>query len=140
MRTAADVIHHARQCRETPFVHQGRQPGVGLDCAGLIVHAYRAAGLPATDETRYGRQPHPGQMRAALERRLVRAAGPWQPADILWFRIQADPQHLALWTGDGILHAYLSAGRVVETSLDARWQNRLVARYRHPGLIDGADR
>lgn len=133
--SAAEVIRHARECLGTPFHHQGRQSGVGVDCAGLIIHAFSEAGYRVTDDNRYSRSPQPGRMREVMERVCVPAEG-WQPADILYFRIVNDPQHLALWTGNSIVHAYLTAGKVVEQGLDATWQRRLVARYRHPGLID----
>lgn len=130
------VIAAARECLETPFHHQGRQPGVGIDCAGLLIHAYRQAGLRVTDEAAYGRSPDPGRMRQALLR-VVRPAGDgWQRADVLYFRIDRQPQHLAIYTGRGIVHAYITAGKVVETGLDARWMKRLSARYRHRDLID----
>ena len=35
--TSADIIAIARACLGTPFRHQGRIPGVALDCAGLVV-------------------------------------------------------------------------------------------------------
>lgn len=137
MDRAAAVIEAARACRETPFHHQGRQPGVGLDCAGLMVHAFSAAGLRTTDRKRYGREPDPAAMRAALEEVLVLVpvTDAWQPADVLWMRFLDDPQHLALWTGATIVHAYLRVGRVVEHRLDGIWQARIVARYRHRGLV-----
>ena len=40
------MIAAARACIGTPFHHQGRRPGAGLDCIGLIVIALRAAGFP----------------------------------------------------------------------------------------------
>lgn len=130
------IIAAARECLETPFHHQGRRPGVGIDCAGLVIHAYRAAGLRVTDERRYGRSPNPGQMRRALERVVRPVTGEWRRADILYFRIDRQPQHLAIWTGASIVHAYLTAGRVVETGLDGRWMSRLECRYRHVDLFD----
>lgn len=135
--SASDVIFHARQCLRTPFHHQGRQPGIGIDCAGLIIHAFREAGYRVTDDARYSRNPQPGRMREVMERIVYRENewSEWQPADILYFRIVHDPQHLALWTGSSIIHAYLTAGKVVEQGLDETWKRRLVARYRHPGLI-----
>jgi len=40
---AAAMIEAARRCIGTPFHHQGRASGIGLDCIGLIVIALRAA-------------------------------------------------------------------------------------------------
>ena len=51
------MIATARACAGTPFHDQGRAPGVGLDCIGLIVIAMRAAGFAVHDRTDYGRRP-----------------------------------------------------------------------------------
>ncbi|MFW5970145.1 MAG: NlpC/P60 family protein [Halofilum sp. (in: g-proteobacteria)] len=133
---AADVIAAARACIDTPFHHQGRQPGVGLDCAGLLVHAFSAAGHRTIDDHRYPRAPDPRRMRSVLERILVRVTDAWRPGDVLYCRIKHDPQHLAIWTGSSMIHGYLTAGRVVEHGMDRRWERRVIARYRHPELID----
>ncbi len=34
------AIAAARTCLGTPFHHQGRAPGVGLDCIGLDHHSF----------------------------------------------------------------------------------------------------
>lgn len=137
MSAAATIIATAReQVRlRTRFQHQARQPGLALDCVGLLIHAFAAAGLAVTDERGYAREPNPAVMRAHLESLCYRAGAPWQPADILWIRIVHEPQHLALLTDAGtIIHAYSSVGRVVEHHLDARWRRRVEAVYRHRGL------
>lgn len=133
----ADVIAAARACDRTPFHHQGRQPGVGLDCAGLIIHAFAAAGGHVTDRKAYRREPDPPAMRATLEEVLVHIDrdAPWHPGDVLWMKIVTDPQHLALLTDTGtIWHAYSTVGRVLEQRLDERWRRRVLAVYRHPEI------
>ncbi len=39
-----DFVRVARSYIGTPFHHQGRLPGVGLDCAGVIVCALAECG------------------------------------------------------------------------------------------------
>lgn len=134
--SAAAVIAAARACDGTPFHHQGRQPGVGLDCVGLLIHAFGAAGYRTADSRGYARQPDPAAMRAALERVLVPATGEPRAGDVLYMRINRDPQHLALVTGAGtIIHACANVGRVREHRLDDRWRRRVVAVYRHPEVV-----
>lgn len=131
--TADDLIAAARACEHTPFVHQGRQPGVGLDCAGLLKVALCAIGRAPLDRTDYGRIPHGGELEAMLDAQplLVRVPiNEMRAADILLMRFKADPQHLALLAGETIIHAYEDAGKVVEHRLDTRWRARIVRVYR----------
>ena len=39
-----NMIAAARACLGTPFHHQGRMPGVGLDCIGLVIVALARCG------------------------------------------------------------------------------------------------
>jgi cell wall-associated NlpC family hydrolase len=47
--TAAEIIAAARACLGTPFRHQGRLPGIGLDCAGVALHVAQAVGCGTLD-------------------------------------------------------------------------------------------
>lgn len=44
MLNTEPAIVAARSYIGTPFVHQGRQPGLGLDCVGMVFCAFLAAG------------------------------------------------------------------------------------------------
>ncbi|MBI1274214.1 MAG: peptidase P60 [Alphaproteobacteria bacterium] len=126
---AARVIAAARACAGTPFHHQGRAPGAGLDCIGLVVVALRAAGKDVRDRTNYGRRPDGRGLVAALESHgfAPRADKNAQAGDILLFRFDSQPQHVALATGPGgMLHAYAPAGKVVEVTLSPAWRSRLL--------------
>ncbi len=63
-----DLVSNAVSYIGTPFKHQGRKPGRGLDCAGLIVCAAQAAGWTIKPSKVYGTRPRPIQLRAELER------------------------------------------------------------------------
>lgn len=136
--TAEDVVAAARECLGTPFAHQGRVVGVGLDCAGLAVHAVRAAGVDVLDFAGYGRTPNKGHLAASLDAQPMlervhnisdRAAG-----DILLMRFLGEPQHVAICTGPGIVHAYEAVGTCCEHDLCAKWVQRIVRVYRVKGL------
>ena len=100
--TPDDIIAAASECMETPFRHQGRVPGVGLDCAGLLVHCFKRLGLPHQDERGYPRTPFDGQLerildsQPSLQRIALADAG---PGDWLIMRMSRDPQHIALHAG-----------------------------------------
>ncbi len=136
--TRADIIAAAEGWLGTPFRHQGRAKGVGCDCAGLLVGVGRELGLPVGDVGGYARQPD----GASLRRHCERLAAPVplakaRAADALLLRTGRHPGHLALLCPGGwIIHADGAIGRVVRTRLTHRWQRRVVAAYRFPGIED----
>jgi NlpC/P60 family putative phage cell wall peptidase len=126
------VVQAARACIGTPFHHQGRVSGIGLDCIGLVVHALKCAGLHIEDSTDYGRQPEGKRLEAALRAHGYTRVEDIQAGDILLFRIKREPQHVALAiSSDTMVHAYAPAGRVVESGLGETWHRRLVSVFRY---------
>lgn len=131
-----DVLSAAASYIGTPFHHQGRVPHVGLDCVGLIICAYQAAGYSLGDYRRYTRSPKPEVMRRELlaRSRVLDRDEPWQPGDVLWFRVRSQPQHLALWTGRDMIHAYSKIGRVDRHPLTRPWRSLLESALRYRGF------
>lgn len=132
---ANEIIAAARGYIGTPFVHQGRQPHVGMDCIGVIIEINKARGEPY-DRTNYGRLPHRYELETALNRLFVRVDRALQLADIILFEWPSGRQHVGLYTGDGVIHAYESgrrygrrAGAVVEHPLGRTWQRLIKAVY-----------
>jgi NlpC/P60 family putative phage cell wall peptidase len=125
------MIAAARRCLGTPFHHQGRQPKFGIDCIGLIVVALRATGKAVEDYSDYNRRPDGKSIVEALENHGAQMAGAIEAGDVLLFRYDNQPQHVALATGkDRMIHAFAVAGEVVETIIGDYWQRRLVGVYR----------
>lgn len=127
------VIAAARQCIGTPFHHQGRLAGVGLDCIGLVVHALRAVGMTVQDQTNYGKQPDGSALAEALlaHGAITVPSEERKGGDILLFRFHDEPQHVALATEkNDFIHAYAPAGKVVAVSLNEVWRRRLWGVYR----------
>lgn len=54
--------------------------------------------------------------------------------DILLMRFDGEPQHLALYTGENIIHSYETMGKVVEHALTDTWNRRITAVYRFAGV------
>jgi NlpC/P60 family putative phage cell wall peptidase len=125
------MIAAARRCLGTPFHHQGRKPGTGIDCIGLIVVALRAAGKTVHDRTDYGRRPDGKSLTAALISHGAVPETKIEAGDVLLFRYDNQPQHAALATdADRMIHSFAPAGKVVETNIGAYWQRRLNGIYR----------
>ena len=133
--TGADIIAAARSCLGTPFVHQGRIPGVALDCAGLVIAVAQAVGADYCDVQGYSRTPSRQQLERALDDQpcLMRVTDR-QPGDVLLMRFAGDPQHLAIYAGGTIIHSYEGVGQVCEHDLDAAWSARIRRVYRFLGL------
>lgn len=129
--TAQAIIDAARSQLGVAFRHQGRLPGIALDCAGLIAHVMDTLGLPYEDVPGYSRLPHHGRLQQALDAQpsLERVTTP-EPGDVLLMRFRTEPMHLAIHAGETIIHAYEQVGRVCEHRLDDAWAARIVQAYR----------
>ena len=135
--TADDIIGAARQCLGTPFRHQGRLLGFGLDCAGVAVHVARQIGVGHLDVSGYSRTPAHGQLEQSLDAQpcLERIALADRSAgDLLLMRFSSDPNHIAICTGDGIVHAHEIVGQCCEHRLSSTWEARIVRVYRFRGV------
>lgn len=88
----------ARQFLEVPFLHQGRNPKVAIDCIGLGILACQACGIPVVDSMDYSRHPHAG----LLEKHLLALFGPPLPIsemrvdDIVSLRYGGPVRHVGI--------------------------------------------
>jgi len=134
----ADLVLTAYTFLGTPFHHQGRLPGVGLDCAGVVVCALKRLGYPVADQAGYGRIPSQGIFTSAIANHCDSIQQDQvQPGDLMMFAFRAEPQHVAIISATNpimLIHAYQDVGRVVENGLDAIWQSRLRGCYRLRGI------
>lgn len=132
------VVEAARECIGTPFRHQARVPGVGIDCVGLLVHCFRSLSLPYTDESGYPRDPFGRKLEKNLDsqpslRRIDISEA--NAGDVLVMRMRMAPQHVAIHSGFIGGHAYIihsseMHGGVVEHRLDELWGSRVLRAYR----------
>jgi hypothetical protein len=137
-----DIVAIAREAIGTPWQHQQRINGVAMDCAGLPIFIGQRLGMPIDSLANYGRLPVPAEMRAELEKHLVRVAkAQMQIGDVVWMRFEVEPQHFGvignyLHGGFSLIHAYNGSGvnKVVEHRLDAEWLGRIVSVWRFPGI------
>lgn len=136
--TREAIVAAARAMLGTPFHHQGRVPGVGVDCAGLVVCALQQSGLDVSDRAGYGRIPAQGLFsQTVAEQCDAIDLADVQPGDLLSFAFRSDPQHIAIVVSiDPIMmiHAVQTNKRVVENGLDATWRERLRGAWRVRGI------
>lgn len=141
--TGADVVAEARTWLRTPYSHQGRSKGLGVDCAGLVIGVARNLGLvaPDFDVTGYSRQPDGTLIERCGELMRAIVADQIAPGDVLATKFDQDPCHLAI-VGDhphglSIIHALCRSngrGMVVEHRLDTINRARIVGAFRLGGL------
>lgn len=127
-----DICEYSKKFLGVPFRHQGRTE-FGLDCAGLIVKIAKDCKLyekELVDIKGYAKVPDGESLRNALLKGTAKekAFSEIKEADIILMSFMREPQHLALYLGNGkIIHAYQGAGKVVIHDLDSKWSNRIVS-------------
>jgi len=137
MKVSESIVREARAQIGTPFRHQGRIPGVALDCVGLLVVVGRGCGLRVADETTYPRETDGEVLRRCLEavcRRIpVRGV---EPGDILIFLRGASLWHAGIVTKQDpltMVHAWarFSRSRVREEVVSGPWRARIESAWRY---------
>jgi cell wall-associated NlpC family hydrolase len=111
-----EVVMAALDERGTRYEYGGASPGRALDCSGLTLHAYRAAGvrIPRVSEA---------QLRAARPVRPSRA----RPGDLVFFRTKGG-YHVGLMVdANRFVHASTSKREVRVSSLASPyWREHLI--------------
>jgi len=137
MTLREDIVTEARSFIGTPFVHQGRLKGVGVDCVGLLIEVARAFGHTYNAPADYAMQPDPHAMRTLLDANLDRVLlTKIMIADILWFRVDTNPQHLGIVSNlapFSVVHALnrVGGGECCEHRVSTKWQRRIQACFRY---------
>ncbi|MCE3233059.1 MAG: putative phage cell wall peptidase NlpC/P60 family [Rickettsiaceae bacterium] len=141
------IVNEARSWIGTRFKHQGRVKKSelsrgGCDCIGLVIGVADNVGILCHGRkiSSYDRLDYPkipcGNMLLEEFHKYLEPISPKNvlPGDILMFRFDKDPQHVAI-VGDldrdlSLIHCYLQARGVVEHRLDDVWKERIVAGFR----------
>jgi cell wall-associated NlpC family hydrolase len=144
MTTRAEFLATVRTYIGTPYHHQGRSPGVGLDCPGPMICAAWAHGIKSRtfDVTSYPREPDGITLQAHCDEHLDRIDfADAEPGDVLLCKFQQGaPRHLGILSDANPLRRYWIEAegfrhrRVIESRLVLGRFMQLVAAYRVPGL------
>lgn len=139
-----DIVSVARSYLGTPFHHAARLPGVGMDCAGVLICAARELGLvaPDFDVPAYVQSPDGSMLKWFRLYMTPVSQGEMQPGDAVVFITDVIPQHLGV-LGDyahgglSVIHAANNArpARVIETRLMFSRSMRFVAAGAFPGIV-----
>lgn len=137
----ADIVSEARTHIGTPWVHQGRTPGLALDCAGLLIVVARSLELVGQDFdiNGYSRIPD-GTMLRWCDEHMQRLPDIELGAALV-LATKDEPQHMGivgdyLHGGWSLIHSCNAAKppRVIETRLMFASNLKLRGIYRMPGV------
>lgn len=128
------IVQAARSWVGTPFHHQGRLKGVGVDCGGLVYMVGKEVGLAVTDHPykHYTRHPTIGKHMmedCAANLRATEVTGPGSVL-VFWVLRPDMPQHMGILSHqDQFIHAYNACRQVMEIPLSDYWRKRLYATF-----------
>lgn len=125
------IVAAARACVGTRFRAQGRIPGLGLDCVGVVLAAAAAVGVKPTCLPAYRLGGNYPDVEAILATHGCMCVGVILPGDVLVFAPTPQRRHFGIVTPTGLVHAHAGLDRVVEGPIDPEWA--IVGRWRLPG-------
>lgn len=126
------VVAEARSWLGTPYHHQGRVKGAGVDCAMLPLLVYQAVGLvplnaPFDDYPRDWYQHQDGERYLAVVERYADQVTAPRPGDLALFRWGRCVSHGAVVVAwPLVIHAFVKQG---VTLADVATEQRLAQRY-----------
>lgn len=135
-------VEVARGYIGTPYKHQGRVKGHGVDCVGLLVCVAIECGVfqKGWDVTGYSRIPDGRTLMRHLSENFERVEqGSMKPGDFVCVSFDLYPQHVGI-IGDyrhgglSIIHAHNRSGKVIETRLLFNNAMRFVAAFKFPEM------
>jgi len=139
--TRAQVVQEARTHIGTPWVHQGRAPGVQLDCAGLVIVVARRLGLVGADYDVNGYVPSPDGTMLRWCEEAMEPIPELELGAVLALATAQEPQHLGIVAdyvhgGWSLVHAcnFSTPPRVIETRVLFARRMKLRGIYRMPGV------
>lgn len=119
----------------TPYRHQGRTPGIGLDCAGVLICAMRKLGIAVNDCRTYGRVPPRNLLTDMIERHgFIQQKEVSNDGDLclFWMRHKRLVIHCGIATNDQRELIHVEDGRKVERTPIGIWRPQLAGVYRLP--------
>lgn len=99
VHAALDVVREARKWLGTPYAHQHRELGIGVDCAGVLIGTARGLGIvsPEFDVNGYASRPDGDRLLDACDLWMERVPmSSMRPGHALVLRFGEEPQHIGI--------------------------------------------
>lgn len=126
------IVEEARSYINVPFVHAGRNR-MGIDCVGLLIMVGHALDLFDWDDVDYGTMVDHVRLRHDIDMFCHVTTTEQMIGDIVLFNILGFPTHVGIITQTEpeplFVHAYYTAGKVIEERLDNPWVDRIEERF-----------
>jgi NlpC/P60 family putative phage cell wall peptidase len=129
------IVAEARTWIGTKWGHQKMIKGLRCDCSGLVRGVIETVtGERYGDLWEYSHRPDARFLIKMLNKYFTRiSTNEMRLGDILLFKVDNNPQHLAIKTDKGMIHSYaVGPRRVEEVSFADPWPERLVGVWRVP--------
>lgn len=141
------LVDEAARWLGTPWRHQGRQPGIALDCIGLLICCLRNVGavrseaaVAELERADYARNPRGDELKRAIARYCL-PAGRLTPGLLILFRMPQSMRHVAIFAGERrpglgetVIHADSGHGGVVEQGYRGHLVTRTDSLWSLPGI------
>jgi cell wall-associated NlpC family hydrolase len=149
MITRDQVVKAARSYVGTPFSHQGRVCGKGVDCVGVVICVAVDLGIKDTngvpfqlhDYPDYSSQPLGSFVHDEARTRLIeKSVADIKAGDVVTMKVPYTPSHAGIIAErDGVLYLIhaLNTGkkpRVVEHIIDKVWRSHITGAFTYPGV------
>lgn len=134
------IVAEARSWCGTPWHHEARVKGAGVDCAQLLIAVYSAVGLiPNIFTAHYPADWHLHRDEPRFLTELLqhcRAVEAPLPGDVVMFRYGRHAAHGAIYAGEDLMiHAWRDAGQVIVSEIsNSPLAPRLHGYYRWTGF------
>ena len=131
----------ARSYLRTPYHHQGRRKGVGVDCVGIVTGLAKFAHVNFVDRQGYGQFGRgvnlPQELGKWLQPLTVREA---EPGDVMCFWMSEQRKDWICHCGilgdaNTLIHTHSEVGQVVEHRMDKYWLERRASAFRYPTVV-----
>lgn len=127
------ILIEARRWKGTPWHHNQKCRGVGVDCVRFIEGVFKdGLGIEFGNIGNYARMPEGDSLLSFMKGLDCLTEIPLTEisrGDLLLFRLGKIPYHVGISNGQGMIHADSHFG-VVEINNLGRWEQRLIAGFR----------
>ena len=130
MPSRLELIEYAKTLIDTPYIHQGRLPHVGLDCLGVVLAIANHFNLSFYENISYSRYGDGVELIQEFENNLYRTTEPLL-GDVLIFKFRNVPSHVGILSElnghPSLIHAYSTQGKTAEHNLDSDdwWSSKI---------------
>lgn len=139
--TTDKLLSVSREYIGTPYHHEARLKGVGIDCVGLVICTHAELGIHLPDAIPYPQYPPAGLLNDCLKKAdlqiVPKADARAGDFATFWIHQPGVATHLGVLTDKGLIHCYTQVGSVVEHWMTAKWSKRLVSIRRSKHILPG---